>query len=489
MMSEAAIDEAFESFGAGDDPRARQLAFSALVTRKALPRLADDPRVQSGIARWEALLTDAGAGDEHRLLAVAELIRISQVVKKLLPRVSSALGPALRLPLPPCSTLRDADDRLNVLRACGAVRTDWLPGYLARAIAEEDSGERARAEAMALLLERVDSLAQAFSALADAFSRLRFETESPGDSMARRLVRTLSAMRPVLLSSLVEAGEGTGQAFDLWIREALRVAGRPKEEQLQLDFTKEVAATLHDLVRTRFSLSTEAETFAALRRCRALFTGAFWPQPLQAVLGLLVKDVSEALLLLGRQGVPQQALLEQLELVCGLHQRARVVAGELADQHPELPEPIRDWLRRGRIVQTQTVSASLQESLLDANDAAVGLAWLEARRLKGAEELLERLQGTLEIYEPSMADPLSAFRRQVAEAVSAIAEVAKRRGVSLIGTEGEEVEFAAKYFESATALVGTRVRVSRPAVVRTTGQVGSQEVLIKGVVGQDGTHG
>ena len=92
---------------------------------------------------------------------------------------------------------------------------------------------------------------------------------------------------------------------------------------------------------------------------------------------LLVQDVSEALLLLGRQDVPQQALLDQLELVCGLKERAKVVAAQLADRHTELPERIRDWLRRGRLVATQATSSVLQASLLEANDTAVGFALIE----------------------------------------------------------------------------------------------------------------
>lgn len=483
-MTQSTIESAFDRYATANEPRERQRALTELVALKALPKQVEDPRFLQGMEYWRGLLVQPDVEEDLRLLAVAELVRAAQSVKvkKWAAWVGEALTPAFDQPLPPCKLLKEADERLNVARACAASSADWLPGYLAQSIAEEDTGEKTRAECLKALLSRTDSLADAFGLLASAFSAIRFDTEAPGDSMAKRLVRTLTTLRPALLASLVEAGEGAGKQFDDWLRAAMRVSGKPREEVTQVDLTREVALTLHDLVRTRFSMATEPETFSVLKQCRAFFSGISWPGDLREAMDLLVQDVSEALLLLGRQDVPQQSLLEQLELVCGLKERANAVAAQLADKHTELPERIRDWLRRGRLVATHSASDVLQASLLDSNDAAVGLALIESQKLAASEEVLQRVIGTVEIYEPSLTRPVNNYAQQVRETMVAVQEVANRRGVSLMGAVGEEVEFSAKFFEPLRAITGPRVVVRRPAIVRASGQQGGVDVVMKGLV-------
>jgi len=483
-MTQSTFELAFDRYATASDPRERQRAFTELVALKALPRQAEDPRFVQGLEYWRAMLTRPEVSEEIRLLAVAELVRAAQSVKvkKWAAWVGKALTPAFEQPLPPCKLLKEADERLNVARACAASPAAWLPAYLAQSVAEEDTGEKARAEFLRALLSRADSLVAAFGLLTDAFLTIRFDTEAPGDSMAKRLVRTLAALRPALLASLVEAGAGAGKQFDDWLRAAMRASGKPKEETTQIDLTREVALTLHDLVRTRFSMATEPETFAVLKQCRAFFSGISWPDDLRETMELLVQDVSEALLILGRQDVPQQALLEQLELVCGIKERAKAVATQLADKHAELPERIRDWLRRGRLVASRSTSEVLQSSLLEANDTAVGLALIESRKLVTAEETLQRIIGTVEIYDPSLTRPANNYAQQVRDTTAALQEVANRRGISLMGSVGEEVEFSAKFFDPLRAITGPRVLVRRPAIVRATGQQGGLEVVMKGLV-------
>ena len=483
-MTSSKIEEVFDLYATTSDPRARQRAFSELVDMKVLPKQDEDPRFVKGLDAWLVLLTMPDTSETVRLLALAELVRTRQVKikKKWMTLISESITRELAQPLPPCKLLKEADERLNLARACALSQASWLPNYIAQAIADEDMGEKARAEFLSVLLSRTSSLAEAFALLADAFSKVSFETDAPGDSMAKRLIRTLVAFRPALLVSLREAGDGAGKQFDEWLRAAIRASGKPKEEKTQVDLTKEVALTLHDLVRTRFSMATEPETFVALKQCRGFFSSLSWPAELRESMDLLVQDVSEALLLLGRQDVPQQALLDQLELVCGLKERAKVVAAQLADRHAELPERIRDWLRRGRLVNTQATSSALQASLLEANDTAVGLALIEGRKLGAAEEIWQRIIGTIEIYEPALIRSANGYSQQVRDTLTALRDVANRRGISLMGIEGAEMEFIPKFFDPLRPIAGTYVVVKRPAVVRSAGMQGGAEIVMKGLV-------
>ena len=477
------VEHAFDTFSTTDDSRLRQQALTDLVTHKALPKLADDPRFARGFQHWAALVVAPATADTDRLLALAELVRVAQVVKKLQPRVMKVIEPVFAQELPPLSLLKEADERLNAARACALMQAPWLPAYLARAIAEEDTGEKARAEMVAALLRRVDSLTHALQLVATAFADIRFATEAPADSMAKRLVRALTGFRAALLTSSLEAGDAAGKCLDEWVRGALAATGTPKDDKSRIDLTREVALTLHDLVRTHFSVSTEPETFAALTYCRAFFRTVSWPPDLRETMELLVQDIAEAILMLGRQGVPNQGLLDRLELACGVKERARVVATQLADKHQELSEPIRDWLRRGRFVVQATASDTLQESLLQVADASIGMALIEARKLTAMDDTLQRVVSTLEIYDPAAASSCQAYGQQVHAAAAAIAEVAKRRGIDLLGTEGEEIDFATKYFDPLTPVSGRRVVVRRPAIVRRVPQQQEvADVVLKGLV-------
>lgn len=481
-MNKPAIEQAFDTFATTQDSQQRYQALSELMTLKAVPKFADDSRFGEGLAKWQALVKNESTADADRLLAIAELIRASQMVKKLQPRLAQSITPAFSKPLPPASLLKEADDRLNLARACSMMRADWLPAYLAQSIAEEEQGEKARTEAMDALMNRVNSVAEALALLADAFGNVRIQTDAPADSMARRLTRTMAAFRPVLLNTLIEAGEDAGIRLDHLLRVALRSTGRPQETKVQLDMTREVALALHDLVRTHFSISTEAETFAALKYCRAFFTGISWPTEVREAMEFLVQDVSEAVVMLGRQDVPNQGLLDQLELVCGNKDRARAVSTQLASKHTELPEHIREWLKRGRLIQTITASNTLEESLLRATEPYIGLALIEARRLKDQDDTAKRIVSTLEIFDPTLAPDVQGYLAQTTSTIVAVEEIAKRRQIDLLGSLGEEIEFTPKYFEPIGPVAGRTVKVRRPAIVRRSVEGMPSEVVLKGLV-------
>lgn len=479
-MIQAAAERAFDTFATSNESLVRRESLSELMAMKIVPKHVDDPRFERGFLRWSELAANASSAEE-RLLAIAELVRIGQMVKKWQGRVAAALRPAFNAPLPPASALGDADDRLNLARACAQSRAHWMPAYLARSVAEEEQGEKARAEFMAALFERVSTVSDVLKLLSEAFADVRPETESPSETIGRRLVRTFMAFRTALLTSFIDAGTDVGAGMDALIRNALRRSGRPQNPKVQTDLTRETALTIHDLVRTRFSLATEPQTFAALRYCRSFFSGINWPEEVRDVMAHLIQDLSEALVLLGRQDVPNSGLLEQLELVCGLKERARVVAAALAENHPELPERIREWLRHGRLGHVLATSDTLEESLLAAADGAIGLALVETRSLSQYSEIAFQITSALEIYDPVLAARAGDMIRQMKGTCQSVEEVAKRRSLELLGKPGEETEYSPKYFDVSAPLAGRMVTVRRPAIVRTDNQKKATEVVLKGL--------
>lgn len=480
-MTDKNSDLLLDTFATSTDPARRVQTLTELMTVKVIPKRADDARFGAGLDRWVDLANSPEAAPQERLIAVAELIRATQQLKKRQPGLIQRIQAAFQQPLPPLILLEDAEARLNVARACSMTYAPWLQAYRATSIANE-TAPKPRAEMMEGIVSRASSIAEVLDLLLPAFEGIQPDTENPADSLAKRLVKTLEVFRTTVLASLLEAGPDVGKKLDSFIRSTLTSTGRPKNEEVQQELTREVALTLHDLVRSRFSLATEPQTFQALQYCRSFFSGINWPQGVQREMQLLVQDVSEALVMLARMGVPNQDLLNRLELTCGLKERARAVASQLADKHTEIDESIRAWLRTGRMVSKISASEVLQESLLASMDEALGLALIEARIFKDRSDSAQRLKNSLEIFDPGLVSVFDGMASQSNLMLAAIEDLAKRREIDLIGTTGEEIEFSPKYFDALGVLRGSRGIICRPAVVKKTAHGAMGAVVKKGLI-------
>lgn len=480
-MTASVAEQLLDTFGSTDDSLVRVQALTDLMTAKAIPKRADDARFDAGLRRWISVANTLEADPRERLLAVAELIRATQQLKKRQPALIKLIQPGLRQPLPPLALLEDAEARLNVARACSQADAPWLQTYLAASLATEGA-PKPRAELMESLVSRAGTIADVLELMSAAFEGQHPQTENPADSLAKRLAKALETFRATVRASLLDAGADVGRRLDALVRTTLSSTGKPQSEDAQIELTREVALTLHDLVRSRFSLATEPQTLLALQYCRSFFSGISWPREVQTEMDLMVQDVSEALVMLGRMGVPNQDLLNRLELVCGIKERARVVASQLADKHTEIDESIRGWLRTGRLVTTIATSDVLQESLLASVEEALGLALIEARAFKANSEAEQRLTSSLEIFDPALVGLFKGIVTQSLAMHAAIEDLAKRRSLELVGGVGDEIEFSPKYFDALGALHGTRVTVRRPAIVKSSvhGAIGT--VVKKGLV-------
>lgn len=474
--------QTLDSFAAIGLPSQAKQINTALISAKQIPKQADDPRFQHAWRRLCAWTADPSIPDVERLIAIAEVLRISQVVKRLKAQLNVALAPAFSSELPMPSLLQDADDRLNLARACAVSDATWLPLYLARAIVEEEQGEKARVEFSAILIRRNTSLSALIATLATALNSTSPATETPGDTFGRRITRILTALRSTLADSELEVGEGLGTAIKALVEEPLKRVGMPREEKVVIELTQEVILFLHDIVRSRFSVASDTSIFDVLRFCRRLQAGTSWSSELRKSLDLLVKDVSEMLVLLGRQGVRDQALLDQLDVLCASPERARNVGRELAQKHTELSEDVRTWLELGRVRAVHASNAVAIEALAREADAAIGLALDEARRARESiENIKVDVMDALQIYEPTLKIALDdALNRAVAAAVR-LEHAARKRNIDLLGRAGEEIDFSPKFFDMTSAYPKLRALVRRPAVVRMRADKTHGEVIVKGV--------
>lgn len=461
----------------------RRAALSALITAKVLPKEADALEVAQGRAHLLAQVFALDAEPHHRLLAIAESIRLGQVVKRWAPEIAEQLRPAFSQPLPAAHLLEEADDRLNLARACALMAADWLPAYVAQAIAEEETGEKARAELMATLLAQPLHLARALRHLVEAFQALRPTTEAPGDTVAKRLTRTLNALRSTLVEVELEAGNEPGQALYEMLALPLSELGKPQSEKVQVDLTREALLTVHDMVRTRISVVADPQMYSVVAYCRRFFGRAAWPVDVKAPLERLITDVCEALILLGRQGQCDHTLLAQLDVLCGSSERARGLARNLAVKHPELPENVRDWLEHGRIRVLHQASETAIEAAAGNADESIGLALQAARRARVTRDnLYGPLLANLDIYEPTMAPAARELLDRVQTLAVQVEQAAILRALDLYGAPGEEIEMSPKFFTVMGGTPRQRMVVKQPAIVRKRPDGSVGDVVARGIV-------
>lgn len=463
-------------------PEDRSDALTALISGKWLPKNADHPSVAAGRQLLLRQVTEAPEPG-YRLLGIAESVRLVQVVKRWAAELVTQLRPHFVAELPPLQLLSSADDRLNLARACALTDADWLPGYMARAIAEEEAGEKARAELISALFARQPSMAAGLGLLAKAFSSLRPATESPGDTVARRLARTLPLVREFILESELEAGEDLGKALSSLLTDPLSEVGRPQEEKVQVDLSREALLTVHDLVRTRISVVADAEMYRTAAYCRRLCGSSTWPTELRRPLDRLISDVREAIVLLGRQGQCHQALIDQLDVLCDYPERAKAVARGIAEKHPELPEEVREWLIRGRRRIVKGASEAAIEAAASSADESIGLALQAARHVKRLSEgLRASMAATLELYEPNLAPAAAELLDRIRVLSVQLEQAAQHRGLGLYGGVGEDIEMSTKFFSALGSGHRPRMTVVQPAIVRFRADGTPGDVVTKGLV-------
>ena len=476
-------EAAFDAFAGCAPVIERQKALTTLIRAKLIPKNADDGRFQSGFQAFVNAAADPALSAEERLLALAEVVRAAQVVKSLQAGLVATLTPAFADPLPPLQILKEADDRLNVARACALFDFPWLEAYLAKSIAEEEQGENARLELAAGLLRQSDSIASMLASIADPLTALRPSTEAPGDTVARRLTRILGALRGVIPASELEAGDAVGQALHQLVSVPFRAVGRPQNEKVQSELAREVMQLTHEILRTRFSVATDPAMFLAVSYCRQLLGGGSWPASLRDCLSLLIKDVREALILLGRQGVRDQQLVAQLDMLSNSPLRARAIAKEIADRHAELDEDTRHWLTHGRLPIRREQGGAAHEVAAREADESIGLALHAAKEARRAMEAIRSpLMTTLDIYEQGLVAVTSDCLTRMESLALQVEAAAHHRGLALYGAPGEEVDFAPKFFTQIGNSERQKVLVKQPAVIRVRKDGSVGDVVMKGLV-------
>jgi hypothetical protein len=299
-------------------------------------------------------------------------------------------------------------------------------------------------------------------------------------------------MGEVLTTHEGEPGTEPGRALGLLLR-ALGRRGEPLRAKVLHDLATQVFSVVHMLVRSRFSLATEPATYDAIRVIRGWFPHGSWARWLgeeaerASAITAVTRDVTEAIALLAKQGTCDDALFEQLALVCGSREEARAKARGLAANLRGLAPDIQAWLMTGeRSVSTTTQGSALaRESQELAENVEIARLMRDIHRLSALGAFFrDQFLPELQIIAPQSIRSIEGLLAQGRLVAQGCEKLAERRGLRLRGRPGDIEEYSPLEHElpEGSARSGIRwVRLLHPIVQRVQ-ENGVAVVVEKGLV-------
>lgn len=475
------LEKLIENFAQGK-VQEKYDALRKLIAKRKHHAAAKDERLQTGI---DSLLQTAGdplAPNLERLLSVATLGRLASTVKRLRGIIYKSLQVSLVEMLPEPSLLAEPDDRSYVGFACEQVQPEWGIGYCAQAAVYEETGEQSRVAFLKALLTMKPDLHAVLEVLEKNVRGFVPSTDDPGTSMARRLKRLMAALQIALADTMPEPGDEPGRQLTQTCRAAFKEVPAPKKEESLFEVAEGIGAVIHEMVRLRFSLATEASTYSALKVIKSMLPGHAWEQfavNSQAMMQV-VQDISEAMLILAKQGITDESLADELTIASGHKKYAKQRMKKLA-QMPGLSANVKNWLVEGKNENPAESASGESQQLSD--DSQLADLFVDSLRFQALEDVgRQQILPEIEILDPRLGEGVTRLLQSGVALCDTIQTMARRRGLRVRGNPGDEEEYAPLEHEVIGDSSGIRlVRIIRPVVERVR-ENGVAFVISKGVV-------
>lgn len=451
-----------------------------LIRKKQLHKFSQDPA-------FSVLLQNLGAAAEgetpsDRAHAAALLCKVGTLLKRARPQIAVYLTRVVTKPFPPLRMLDDADNRYYLATFWKFVSPEWSADFLAEAAVHEEAAEQVRRECIAGLLTTVPTIESALRRVTAFVRELKFQTENPLKSKARRLRRFFSALRLESISIGKEPGKSIGEALTILVRQAF-AADDLRTSKVRDELAQEVLAFLHEILKSRSDLADSAEAYKVIDTVRDWFSLGDWNDFTEdsAAAALLAQDLEQTIERLIKSGIPDNSLLRLLTVISGGERVAREKLSGILSRNPLLTEDLVAWLQgreprlkslfaqESQAVQTEDDLATLLlealsgSSLVDEfqNDILPEMRVLGAKHTGNVEKLVNRMTALIKEIEASCAS----------------------RSFLIQGVIGTVVKFSPLQHELVdSAHFGDRnVRIVRPAVVVQL-QDGSYRVVRKALV-------
>ena len=337
------MTELLEKFLTASSADDQLTAIVEMTKEKALVGIAKTAEFWPGVLTLATWL-DSSKQDEQ-VTALIALARIASSVRQRRQEVNALLAERITTPPVAIGTLSAPEDRAYVIAACRTGRHDWAGPFFARLVVVEEHADQTRKEAAKGLIENAVDLGSAIQLVFRELRALRFDSAHPSNRLAKRLRRVLSAIRSACAELTPLPGDDVGRGLAHGLDRLFRRVGPPIAGS-RTAVLIEAANLVHELVRSRFSQATIAETYDVLTVIRTWYDAAEWEALVPDVESLkhVSRDLAEALSLLARANVTDDRLASVLPVVTGSEAAASAIRHTLASHTTGLTEDARAWL-------------------------------------------------------------------------------------------------------------------------------------------------
>ena len=402
----------------------------------------------------------ADQDDEQFVLALAELGRLHASIRSQGEWASVLAARLLSSRIPASFQHGDGDQRHHAATAVVASGVPLDPDILARAVAEEEKGERARRVWVNVLLERVP-----LSELFECLTRAITETGGiSGDSRSLRLQRILEALNTQLIQADFQIDEGLCTGFRHFIAKAFANTPRPQEYRTSAMAVEELVKTAIQLIRFKFRLGAEPDFYGAVALAESWLPSGGWIRltSTSASLKQLRRTLLEGLLLLLEQGKPDDELLKAHRALSPNGKFAQKELNESEKSAHNLPPELRRWL----VSNGTKVLVAKNVELDESDDLSIAMAMIVANDLRHRTEAgVDAMLDDLRFKAPIHADTITGVVDLTRQLIDRVSFLADRRQLRLFGSPGEVVDFSPHAYRLPDNVPLTRrVQIRSPGV-------------------------
>ena len=402
----------------------------------------------------------AGEDDEQIVLVLAELGRLHSSIRSKCEWVPALAARLLSVGVPASFQHGDGDQRHHAATAVVASGVPVDPEVLARAVVEEDKGEKARRVWIRALLDRAP-LSEVFTCLAQAIAKTGGMS---GQSRSLRLQRILEALNDQFIQVDIQVDDGLCDGFRHFIAKAFASVPRPQEYRTSAMAVEELVRTAIQLIRFRFRLGAEPDFYRAVALAQRWLPDGGWIRLTGDSAGLkqLRRTLLEGLFLLLEQGKPDNELLKAHRALSPDKRFAQKELNESERTARNLPPELRKWLVSGGVMATVTRPVELDES----DDLSIAMAMIVADSIRHRTDAsVDAMLADMRFKAPIHADTITGVVDLTKQLIDRVSFMADRRQLRLFGSPGEVVDFSPHAYRLPDdAPLTRRVQVRSPGV-------------------------
>ena len=402
----------------------------------------------------------AAQGDEQFVSALAELGRLHSSTRSKCEWIPILTARLLSAGVPASFQHGDGDQRHHAAVAVTASGIPVEPDILAKAVVEEDKGEKARRVWIRALLERIP-LSEVFKYMAQAIIEIGGMS---AQNRSLRLQHILEALNDQIIQVDIQVDDNLCDGFRHFIAKAFANVPRPQEYRTSAVTAEELIKTAIQLIRFKFRLGAEPDFYRAVALVERWLPDGGWIRLTGTSAGLkqLRQILLEGLLLLLEQGKPDDELLKAHRALSPDNKFARKELSESERSARNLPSELRRWLVSGGAKVVETKPVELDET----DDLSIAMAMIVANDLRHRTDVsMDAMLNDIRFKAPIHVNTITGVVDLTRQLIDRVIFLADRRQLRLFGSPGEIVDFSPHAYRLPDdAPLTRRVQIRSPGV-------------------------